>query len=366
MNATLIGFIQKELKQTLRDPRMRLVLFVAPVMQMTIFGVALSSEVRNLRLAGVYAPGDVEASRIYQHSMASGWFVPAVVQGTDPFQWIRARQADVVMVAPPGGVTRSIGRGEGEMQLLINAQNVQRAQAAENLIRAIAMQTMALDAPISRQQRGLVLDARVLFNPMLETSIYMVPGVLCMLVCVVTIMLTSMSLAREKERGTLETLIAAPVEAWEIILGKTIPFVLLGITQLLLVLTVAAVLFSVPVRGPLYMVFLSGLLFVVTTVSIGTLISTISKNQQQAMLGGFLFIFPAVMLSGLLFPIENMPGYLVWTTHINPLTHFIALLRNILLKGGDMQFFIWHTGSLAVLALLGIVAASQRFRTQLG
>lgn len=364
-NATLLGFIRKELKQTLRDTRMRFVLFVGPVVQLTIFAIALSNEVKNIRIAALHDPSDTMVEEIYQHALASTWFIPSSVEGNDPFTWVRARQADVVLVAPPGGLTHAIGRGKGNLQLLINAQNVIRAQAIENYLKAISAQVLMAGQP--KPPAPLMnFDVRVLYNPMLETSIYMVPGVLCMLVCVVTILLTSMALARERELGTLETLIAAPVEPWEVILGKTIPFMLLGLIQLMLILAVATIGFKVPMRGPLIMVVLSGFFFVVTTVTIGTLISTVSKNQQQAMLGGFLFIFPAVMLSGLLFPIENMPIYLYWTTYFNPLTHFIALLRNILLKGGDWDFFLTHTGALAALAVVGIFTAFKRFHTKLG
>lgn len=364
VHKTILGFIKKELLQTLRDKRMRVVLFVAPVLQMVLFGIAISNEVRNVTIAAQFAPHDALMERIVARSLASTWFIPAEVEGDDPASWLTASQAEAAIIAPPLGLAKGLAEGQATLQILINAQNVLRAQAIENYLKTIVNQVVSEELFI-KPVAPMDFDVRVLFNPTLETSNFMVPGVLCMLLCVVTILLTSMSLAREKEMGTLETLISAPVKSWEIILGKTVPFVLLGLTELPLILLVAVLGFGVPMRGPLLFILVAGFFFVLTTVSIGTLISTLAKNQQQAMLGGLLFLFPAILLSGLMFPIENMPDYMRWITMLNPLTHFIALLRNILLKGGDLHFFLVHTGMLMGLSMVGIFFAFSRFKTRL-
>jgi len=358
------AFLKKELLQTLRDPRMRRVLFIAPLFQLTLFGVALSHEVRNVRLAAVLAPADQGLRDIYQRAIASRWFVAAEVQGEDPFEWIRSGQADAVLVSPPGGLTRAVGRGQADLQLLINAQNVLRAQAVEGYIRSIVPRVFHPEG--GGAMGGVRFDVRALYNPTFETSVYMVPGVMCILVCIVTILLTAMSVAREREIGTLEMLISAPVRPWEIVLGKTVPFVSLGMLQVPLILGAAMILFGIPMRGPLWMLLLAAFFFVSTTVALGLLISTLAQNQQQAMLGSFLFLFPAVLLSGLMFPIENMPWAMRMLTELNPLSHFVALLRNILLKGGDLGFFLKHVAALAALAGLSSALALKRFRTTLG
>jgi ABC-2 type transport system permease protein len=367
-NRTLIGFLIKEARQALRDTRMRVLLFVAPIIQLTLFGVALSNEVRNIRLAAVYASSDSVARHIVERGFASGWFVPTEVRGPDVFEWLRSGEADVVMVAPPGGLTKAIERGDAAVQVLINSQNVLRAQAVENYVKAIVNQTVAADMRGQKAQMitpAVSIDVRPLYNPTFETAVYMVPGVMSILICLITIQLTSMSIAREKEIGTFETLIAAPVRSWEVILGKALPYVLVGMLQVPLILLAAVALFGIPMRGPLIMLFTAAFFFVVTTVSIGILISTVTKSQQQAMLGGFLFLFPAVLLSGLMFPLENMPFLMRVFAEINPLSHFIALLRNILLKGGSLEFFAKHTAFLAVLAVICLVAAFKRFQTRL-
>jgi ABC-2 type transport system permease protein len=375
LNPTLVGFLVKEIKQTLRDPRMRLMLFLAPIIQLTLFGVALSNEVRNIRLAEVMAPGDEMAQVIYRRSLASGWFIEPSAQGgaahqaegeIEPFDWLASGRADAVLVMPPGGLTHEAQRGEGRLQVLIDARNVLRAQAIENYLKAIVREVASERLGTGELPKPAIrFDLRPLYNPTFETSVFMVPGVMSMLVCLITILLTSMSLAREREMGTFETLIAAPVHAWEVVLGKTLPFVLIGMVQVPLILAAGVVLFGLPVRGPVLLLIVASFFFVTTTVSIGIMISTLAKNQQQAMLGGFLFLFPAVLLSGLMFPLENMPQVLYALAQLNPLTHFIALLRNILLKGGDLRFFFIHSGVLAALAVLCAMAALRRFRTRL-
>lgn len=366
---TLKGFIRKELLQTLRDPRMRMMLFVAPLVQLVIFGVALSNEVKNIRFAAVYDSSDWLAQKVYQRSLASGWFVPARVSGSDPFEWVRSGQADAVMVTPPRGLSQEVSEkihtGGAPLQLLVNAQNVLRAQGVEVYFKSILGEVFQdPQNPLlpTDSAPGLNFEVRTLFNPTMDTSMYMVPGVLSMLVCLITIILTSMSVAKEKEVGTYETLQAAPLHSWEILLGKMLPFILLGLVQVPLILAAAVLFFHLPVRGPLLELMGATFFFVVTTVSIGVLISNIARNQQQAMLGGFIFLFPAVLLSGLMFPLENMPLPMYWLAQINPLTHFIDLLRNILLKGGNGNYFLVHAGLLSLSALFCALLALRRSR----
>jgi ABC-2 type transport system permease protein len=205
----------------------------------------------------------------------------------------------------------------------------------------------------------------VLYNPTLETSYFMVPGVMCILLCMTSLILTSMSITREKEQGTFEMLISAPVTASEVVYGKTIPYVVLGMATVPLILAVAVFGFSVPMRGSLLLLLLASFAFVCTAVAIGTLISTFARNQQQSMLGGFLFLFPAILLSGLMFPLENMPLIMKWVSYADPLSHFLSLLRNILLKGGEPGFITLHVAVLVVMAVVSVFVSFKRFHTTL-
>jgi ABC-2 type transport system permease protein len=366
MIATLRGFVAKELKQVLRDPRMRILLFMAPIVQLILFGVALSNDVKNVRLWAQPDANDTVLQHIYERAVASKWFLPAAGdRNTDPFELLRAGSIDAALVPPPGGLTRALGRGTAELQLLINATNVLQAQSIDGYLRNITNRVVQDDLKLEPPEPPIAFDMRVLYNPTLETSYFMVPGVMAMLLIINSLVLTSMSITREKELGTFEMLISAPVSASEIILGKTAPYLILGMVSMPLILGVAVFGFGVPVRGSLWILAVATLAFLFTAVAIGMLISTFAQNQQQSMMGGFLFLFPAILLSGLIFPVENMPELLKWMAYVNPVTHFLALLRNILLKGNELDFALLHIGVLVLMAVVSVIISFRRFHTTL-
>jgi ABC-2 type transport system permease protein len=226
--------------------------------------------------------------------------------------------------------------------------------------------TEAQTKPSSTEKAPIEFSTRILYNPELMTSYNLVPGVLVLLISIVTIMLTSMSIAKEKEIGTFETLISAPVSVAEVLLGKTIPYILIGCINLPLVFFVAVAGFDVPMRGSYFWLALATILFLISTVSIGTMLSIVARNQQQAMMGGFIFLMPAILLSGIIFPLDNMPVILKIVAAFNPLMYFAILLRNIMLKGGDYWVLVTHTGALCLIAVVCVVAAFKRFRLHLG
>ncbi len=365
MNKTLIGFIKKELVQTLRDRRMRVLLFVMPVIQLTLFGVALSNEVKNIRLAAVFDSKDTVLRNVYERSIAGKWFIPARSSEQDPFTMIEAGDADAVLVPPPGGFTRALGRGDAKLQLLVNATNVVQAQSIEAYLQNIVQQTVKDDLEYTPLPPPIRISTRVLFNPSLDTSVFMVPGVMCMLMLMSTMVLTNVAIVREKEMGTFEMLISAPVSRSEVIYGKTIPYVILGMSNVPLILGVAVFAFHVPMRGSLIALFIASFAFVCTAVALGTLISTYCKNQQQAALAGFLFNFPMIMFSGMMFPLENMPAVLRWLSFFDPLAHFMGLLRNIMIKGGQAEYVVTHIVYLTIIAVICVVASFRRFHTTL-
>lgn len=366
MNPTLLGFIRKELTQALRDPRMKFILFLVPCVQMTIFGVALSNEVKNIRLAAFFDSKDTVLRDVYERSIGSGWFVPArVSREEDPFELIKAGKADAVLIAPPGGFTKNVGRGDAPLELLIDATNVTQAQAVESYLKEIVRQTVKDDLHVTPPDPPIKFDMRVMFNPSLRSAIFMVPGVMCLLMVMTTMILTNVAIVREKEQGTFEMLISAPISRSEVIYGKTIPYLILGMSNLPLTLGVAMLVFQVPMRGSYWALVGATFAFVCTTVSIGTLISTFCQNLQQASMAGFLFMFPAMMFSGLLFPIENMPVGIRWMAYMDPLAHYLGLLRNIMLKGGDAYYTLTRVGILAAMAVVSVTLSFRRFHTTL-
>ncbi len=370
MIRVLFHFTRKELTQTLREPRRRFFLFVVPVIQLVMFGYALNSEVRNVRLSAVYPPSDTLTFDIVKRALGSGWFRPSSADQADPFQRIQQGDADVVLVAPPGGLDRAMERGEGGLQVLLDATNVTRARAVERYLQAILAQVLAeraaeLPPGAVRITPALQMEPRILFNPSLETPIFLVPGIMSQLVALVTIILTGISLAREKELGTFEALIAAPIRTWEIIVGKSIPYFILGLANVTLILIVAVVVFKVPVRGPLVIVAGTAILYVAATVAVGILLSTFCRNQQQATLGGLLVLFPAILLSGIFFPVQTMPFVLKVVAYINPVTYFAELLRNVLLKGGNPELILRDGLALLAITVVTTTLSVRRFQATL-
>jgi ABC-2 type transport system permease protein len=365
LKKVLLGFIKKEFAQTLRDPVMRIFLFVAPVIQLCIFGFAINTDFKNINLAVVYSPADRTAAQLSERIYATGWFNRVGTQSADPFKLLQSGKADAVLVAPAEGIDRDAARGGAVVQLLIDAQNATKARAVESYIQNIGAMFLSEKFPAAQNAARVAFDVRVLYNPALETPIFMIPGIMTLIMCLATVMLTSMSIAREKELGTFESIIAAPLSNMEIILGKTIPFIIIGLADAVLVMAAGMMIFDVPMRGSFFLLSLGTLLFVCTTVSIGTLISTFAANQQQAMMGTFLFVFPAMLMSGVFFPIENMPLVLKFFAYIDPLTYFIKLLRNVMLKGGIAEVYWPNILALSVIMLASVFAASRRFKQTL-
>lgn len=362
----LRGFVRKEFTQALRNPKMKIILFVTPIIQLVIFGVAISTNVQNIRLWAQPDAKDTVLQHIYEHSVESKWFLPTHTErDADPFLLLRSGKIDAALIPPPGGLTKALGRGTANLQLLVDATNVIQGQSVYTYMKNISGNVIASDLKEEPTVLPIDFSVRVLYNPTLETTFFMVPGVICTLLCVVTIAMTSMSITREKEMGTFEMLISAPISASDVIFGKTIPYVILGMCDAPLILSVAVFGFGVPMRGSLLVLIMATFAFVCSTVAIGTLISTFTKNQQQSILGGFLFLFPAILLSGIMFPIENMPEFLKWLSYIDPLSHFLSLLRNILLKGGEFTFVLEHTLILSLMAIFFVFISFKRFHTTL-
>jgi len=364
----LRGFLIKELKQSLRNPKMKIILFVMPMIQLIIFGVAISTNVKNIRLWAQPDANDTVLQHIYERSIESTWFLPAASEknrNEDPFNLLKSTQIDAALIPPPGGLTKSIGRGEGQLQLLVDAMNVIQGQSVAGYLQAIGEQVLDDDFNRPIKESPVDFTVRVLYNPSLETTYFMIPGMLSILLCTLTTSLSSTAIAREKEMGTLERLISAPVSPAEIILGKTVPYVVIGLCDMPLILSVAIVGFGVPMRGSFLVMALASFVYVCATVSIGTLISLFARNQQQSILGGFLFLFPAIMLSGMMFPLENMPVVLQWVAYLNPIAHFMTLVRDITLKGGELLFLLEHIGVLILISLGLVFICFKRFHTTL-
>lgn len=337
--------LKKELLQTLRDPRMRMVILVVPVFQALIFGYAVTTDVNHVETAIVDLASTPETRSVISDFTASGIFVPSVVTGD--YETARAE----------------LGQGTVQAMLFFDpGGNIQVVTDGSRGISSGVTSGYASAILSSRNARPVELRSRAWYNPLLESRNFYVPGVIAMMVLVITLILSSMAVVREKEIGTMEQIMVTPIKRWEFIAGKTLPFAAIGMVNVLVVSAVAVLWFNIPLRGSITLLMLASGLYLMNTLGMGLLISTVSSTQQQAMLSSFFFIFPATLLSGFAFPIENMPGVIRALTLLNPVRYMMTVLREIFLKGNGLET-LWPP--LLGMLLIGtalLTGATLRFR----
>jgi ABC-2 type transport system permease protein len=365
----------KEFLQVLRDPRMRAVIIAIPIAQVLIFGYAVSTDVRDIRTA-VYDQDNTPRSRdLVDRFSGSGYFrvVRRLGREEDVGNVLDRGEAKAVLRIDRG-FGDAVGAGRtGRVQLLLDGTDSNTASLVlKYAARITADENERMLARTVRRATGhgpppppVVLAERAWFNPNLDSREYFLPGVIALLVMVVSLLLSSMAIVREKEVGTIEQIMVTPIGRLEFILGKTIPFALIGFLDVGLIAAVAVFWFGVPIRGnPLVLLASTGL-YLMSTLGVGLLISTISRTQQQAMMTAFFFMQPALLLSGFLYPIANMPAVVRWLTYLNPLRYFLVIIRGVFLKGVGVEILWPQMAALAVLGTLLLVLAAGRFKKTL-
>ncbi len=379
MTPGLMAVMRKEVRQVTRDPRMMPMLVVAPVVQLLVFGFAVDFEVEHLRTVTCDLDGTPESRELVRRATADRSFldIGPALDCSRPEEDVRDGRAEVALVVPRG-FSRDVQAGiPATVQVLADGTNPLYGRFAQQAAGA-AIDALSLDVLRGRADlaRGLLsadppvarprAEVRVFYNPRLKSPIFMVPGVAAMILLVVTTIVMAMNLAREREIGTLEQVIVTPLRPWELILGKVLPFVLLGCFDVLLVLTVGAWSFDVPIRGSLGLLALGTLLYILCTVGTGLFLSVAARNQQQAFLLAFSVMMPGLLLSGVMTPIENMPRWLQPVTYLNPIRYYVEILRGVLLKASDLHDLGWQFVALLGFGLGILVAAGLRFRKRIG
>jgi ABC-2 type transport system permease protein len=349
----LAHIIRKEFLELRQDPRLFGIVIIAPIIQLTMLGYAATTDVRNVPLVVVDQDTSRESRELVSRFDASPSF--EVIDGlssTDEVdEYLDTGRAWMALDIPRGYGERIRAGRPTTVQVVAdgtdaNSTNVALGYAG-TLISSYARE---LASPSGQPPVPLVsADVRVWFNPQLESKDFMIPGILALLLLVVTTNLSSMSIVREKELGTLEQLNVTPIARWELIVGKMVPYALIGMVDVLLVVLVALLWFEVPFRGSFLLLFAMSLIYLMTTLGLGLFVSTISATQQQAMMtASFFFLIPMVFLSGFVFPIENMPAVIQPITYLIPLRYFLVILRGIFLKGVGLEI-LWPD-ALALLA----------------
>lgn len=376
--------IKKEFRQALREPRMRVVLVVPPILQLLIFGYAVNLDVEKARIAW-FDQDHTPASRDLLSSFTGShrFVVVATPEKEDEAQELLDHGTVQAIVRVLSGFQRDLERGKTVgVQVLVEGTNSNTASIVssyattiisnfaarmmqEQTQRRLMGRTQAEGGPVNVSVLSLTARSRVWFNPELKSRYYFVPGVVCNIIMLVTLMLTAMAIVREKEIGTMEQLMVTPIRPIELVIGKTVPFALVGLAETFLMTVVALMVFHIPFRGSGLMLLVSTLLFLLTTLGVGLFISTISQTQQQAMMSSFFFFMPAFMLSGFAFPIRNMPRPIQYVTYLDPARYFMEIIRNLFLKGSGISILWPQMLALLVFGVAILGLSAMRFRKRL-
>jgi len=366
----LARLARKELTQTLRDPRALRVIFMAPIIQLVIFGYAVTTDVKNAALIVFDRDRTAISRELVQELTASGYFrvTETADRAGDLAEALDHGRAILALEIPRGLQTDLATGRPATVQLLIdgttsNTATVAQAYASQIILR-FGQEHSA--APAAVQARGtppgVDLRVRAWYNPNLESRVYNVPGVVGNLMMLMSLLLTTLAVVRERELGTLEQLMVSPLTPAEMIVGKTLPVVGIAMVDLVLITSVATLWFHIPLRGTLALLFLVSFAYVVCGLGIGLLISTVSNTTQEAFMTMFMFFLPAMILSGFFFPVENMPVAFQYLTLIDPVRWYVGAVRAIFLKGAGLDV-LWP--EVTILAVMGggiLWFASTRFR----
>src|SRR4051794_19518944 len=374
--------LRKEFIQALREPRMRVMLFVPPMVQLLVFGFAVNLDVDHTRIAWMDMDRTPLSRELRARFEGSGRFdvVSHPESEEDVQRALDHGEAQAVVRVLPS-FERDVQRGRPtEVQVLIDGTNSNTASLVASYAGSIIAdfsgavsadrQNVRILArnpagPVSAPVPQVVARTRVWFNPDLYSRNYFVPGVVANIIMMVTLMLTVMAIVREKEIGTMEQLMVTPIRPIELMLGKTLPFAVVGLLDVVLVTSIALLVFHIPLHGSFLLLLFCAVLFLMTTLGAGLFLSTISHTQQQAMMASFFFSTPAFMLSGFAFPIRNMPVVVQYLTYLNPVRYFIEIVRGIFLKGSGVTVLWPQMAALAVYGIAVLTLSAARFQKKL-
>jgi ABC-2 type transport system permease protein len=366
--------VVKEFLQIRRDRRMIPVIFVAPVVQILIFGFAVNTDVTSVPTVLVDQDRSAASRDVANRFLRSGYFelVGSGERAADVDPWLVKGRAQLGLVIGPGfGAALAEGRpaaiqvvADGSDAVSVNVALGYAGALVRGLGAEIQESRLGGDVPLRAGQ--VRLEPRVFYNPDLKSRWFYVPAVLAMVLMVMTLLLSAMGVVREKEIGTMEQLIVTPIRPWQLIVGKLAPFAVIGLIQVFLVTAITVFGFGVPLRGSFLLLLALTMLFLLNTLGLGLLVSTLVETQQQAMMAAvFTAMVPMIYLSGLIFPIENMPAPIQLMTYAVPLRYYAEIIRGVFLRGSGIGVLWPEAAALLAMGLVILALASLRFRKRL-
>jgi len=367
MRERLRYLIGKEFLQLKRDRRLRSALIFAPIFQLFLFGYAVSLDIKHIPLVVCDRDRSSESRELLASFERSGYFalVGWVDSPTDLDRPLASGRA-LAGIYIPDDFSKRRARGEtAQVQVILDGTDINSAGVAAGYLTAL-LAHHARQGPGAAALALITHHPRIWYNPELRSVNFMVPGVICLILGTVMTAITAMALVRERETGTLEQLIVTPIRPFELMLGKTLPFAAIGLLDVFLIVLLARYWFGVAVAGSVFFLFAAAMLFLLTTLGLGLFISTVSRTQQQAMLTAFFVLMPSVILSGFMYPIENMPAAIRWVTYMIPLRYFVEIVRGIFLQGIGMRVLWPQVVALAGLGGAIFALSAARFQKRLG
>lgn len=363
----LSAFVVKELRHILRDRQTLIILLLMPLAQVVLFGFAIRTDVNDIKFAVVDAVPDDQSLALRARFLGNGRFrmVETVPTAAALEPLFRRGRADVALVIPPG-LARSIAAGTPvELQLITDASNPNTGATMQTYAGAVIAAWQA-ELPGATAGVRILPEMRMRFNPTLESVNLFVPGLIALVLTLVTAQMTAISLSREKERGTMEILLVSPLRPWQIILGKVAPYLLLAFANVVTALVAAWLVFQVPFRGSLTLLLAASTLYALVGLGIGVLIAAVTDSQRTAMIGSMLgTMLPTTLLSGMIFPIASLPWPLQLMSNAVPARWFIVIVRGIMLKGAGVVHLWQELAILTGMLLLLLVLATRSFKERL-
>ncbi len=354
----LLAMLYKEMVTIVRDKRMRAILIAVPLIQTVILGYAVNMDLKNIETAIVDNDNTQLSKQFADKFFSTDTFIQVANTDMNKAEYLIS-SGDVMMIIniPEGFSAKLINGKNSPVQIILDATNsVNTGMATGYISNVLALFNQEYVSSLSPdiQSMGVVLDVRNWFNDNFESRELFVPSLLAMLLMIITVLLSSMAIVNEKEKGTLEQLSVSPITAAEFIAGKCIPFAIVSFVDVILIICVAVFWFKISLTGSLPLLLFASFLYILCMLGIGLLISAISSTQQQAMMTMFMLVYPLILLSGFAFPIDNMPEVVQWTTYANPMRYFLVIIRGVFLKGLSIDSLVFETISLTVLALIYI------------
>ncbi len=369
-------FLVKEFLQFMRDPKMFMVVIIAPVVQLIFLGYAANRDIKNVQTV-VFDRDRSETSREFVRNFEkSGYFsMDYYINDYNEMNRLIDNGKAIVGIVIPENFEKNIStRVTAKVQIIFDGSDGNKASIAAGYVSNIAS-AYSRNISVERiEKAGIKIPvagsvepvSRIWYNPDLSTRNYMLPGIVGLILIIITTNLSSLAIVKEKEIGTLEQLIVTPVKPYQIILGKLIPFAILGVISMTLVLSVMTFWFGIYVKGSLAFLFVSSFIFMLSTLGLGLFVSTISRTQQQAMItAAFLVIMPMIFLSGFSFPVENMPLIVQYISYLIPLKYFLVIIRGIVLKGLGFSDLWIECSVLLFMGIFILISSSMRFRKRL-